>query len=280
MTLQRFLEPALVAGFFVLSSAAFAQTEAFRPAAEPAGVLPYRSADTAVNTGTARPLSVAPTDSRAVVIRVQQLEEEIRRLNGLVEEQASLLARLQDQTLERYVEMDRRLAVLGAAEDAVSAVAATGATEGGVVVDPQDGGTDTAQAPVPEAQPGEQEAYQSAYGFVRERQFDQALIAFNAFLAAYPYGRYSPNAHYWLGELYLVVEPVDPESARQNFQLLLDQYPADRKVPDALYKLGRVHALKGNEDRSREYLTRVIDEYGAEQHPAAQLAQDFLDSQL
>jgi tol-pal system protein YbgF len=212
-----------------------------------------------------------------VAIRVQQLEEEIRRLNGLVEEQASLLARLQDQTLERYVEMDRRLAALGAAEDTVSVVAAS---EGAVVVDPQDVSAGAEQALVPEAQPGEQEAYQSAYGFVRERQFDQALIAFNAFLAAYPYGRYSPNAHYWLGELYLVVEPVDPESARQNFQLLLDQYPADRKVPDALYKLGRVHALKGNEDRSREYLTRVIDEYGAEQHPAAQLAQDFLDSQL
>ena len=92
MILQRFLEPALVAGFFVLSSAAFAQTEAFRPAAEPAGVLPYRSVDTAVNTVTVRPLSVAPTDSRTVAIRVQQLEEEIRRLNGLVEEQASLLA--------------------------------------------------------------------------------------------------------------------------------------------------------------------------------------------
>ncbi len=240
-------------------------------------MLPYRSVDTAVNTVTVRPLSVAPTDSRTVAIRVQQLEEEIRRLNGLVEEQASLLARLQDQTLERYVEMDRRLAVLGAAEDTFAAVAAT---DGDVVVDPQDVSTGTAEALVPEAQPGEQEAYQSAYGFVRERQFDQALIAFNAFLAAYPYGRYSPNAHYWLGELYLVVEPVDPESARQNFQLLLDQYPADRKVPDALYKLGRVHALKGNEDRSREYLTRVIDEYGADQHPAAQLAQDFLDSQL
>ena len=277
MILQRFLEPALVAGFFVLSSAAFAQTEAFRPAAEPAGVLPYRSVDTAVNTVTVQSLSVAPTDSRTVAIRVQQLEEEIRRLNGLVEEQASLLARLQDQTLERYVEMDRRLAALGAAEDTVSVVAAS---EGAVVVDTQDVSAGAEQALVPEAQSGEQEAYQSAYGFVRERQFDQALIAFNAFLAAYPYGRYSPNAHYWLGELYLVVEPVDPESARQNFQLLLDQYPADRKVPDALYKLGRVHALKGNEDRSREYLTRVIDEYGAEQHPAAQLAQDFLDSQL
>jgi TolA-binding protein len=82
-----------------------------------------------------------------------------------------------------------------------------------------------------------------------------------------------------LGELYLVVEPVDPESARQNFQVLLDQYPNDRKVPDALYKLGRVHALKGNQERSREYLQRVISEYGADGHPAAQLAKDFLDSQ-
>ena len=81
-----------------------------------------------------------------------------------------------------------------------------------------------------------------------------------------------------MGELYLVVEPVDPEAARQNFQVLLDQYPND-KVPDALHKLGRVHALKGNEERSREYLDRVIAEYGADGHPAAQLAQDFIDSQ-
>ena len=126
---------------------------------------------------------------------------------------------------------------------------------------------------------GEQEAYQAAYGLVRERQFSEALTAFSEFLNAYPFGRFAPNAHYWLGELYLVVEPVDPEAARQNFQVLLDQYPNDRKVPDALYKLGRVHALKGNAERSRSYLDRVIAEYGAEGHPAAQLAQDFIDSQ-
>ena len=113
---------------------------------------------------------------------------------------------------------------------------------------------------------------------VRERQFEAAVDAFNTFLASYPFGRFAPNAHYWLGELYLVIEPVDPESARQNFQLLLDQYPNDRKVPDALYKLGRVQALKGNIDRSKEYLNQVIADYGAEQHPAAQLAKDFLDS--
>jgi tol-pal system protein YbgF len=101
--------------------------------------------------------------------------------------------------------------------------------------------------------------------------------SFRAFLEQYPFGRFAPNAHYWLGELYLVAEPPDPELARQSFKLLLDQYPEDPKVPDALYKLGRVHFIKGNRDRSREYLDRVIAQYGDENHPAAQLARDFID---
>jgi TolA-binding protein len=77
-----------------------------------------------------------------------------------------------------------------------------------------------------------------------------------------------------LGELYLVLDPPDPELARQNFKLLLDQYPADPKVPDTLYKLGRVQFIKGNRQRSKEYLDEVIREYPS--HAAAQLARQFL----
>ncbi|MEC8634141.1 MAG: tol-pal system protein YbgF, partial [Pseudomonadota bacterium] len=214
-------------------------------------------------------LPLSSSDSRSLALRVQQLEEEIRRLNGLVEEQASLLMRLQDQSLERYVEMDRRLASIGKIDP--SPVFESGDKAAGTFVRGD-------SVPVAELEPGEREAYQSAYGLVRAQQFEAAVDAFITFLASYPFGQFAPNAHYWLGELYLVIEPVDPESARQNFQLLLDQYPNDRKVPDALYKLGRVHALKGNEDRSKEYLNKVIADYGEEQHPAAQLAKEFLDS--
>lgn len=276
MILQQVTKPALVAGFFVWASAGVAQVAIIEPVAEQAAVLPYVQADTSTDFMGSQPLPLSSSDSRSLAIRVQQLEEEIRRLNGLVEEQASVLMRLQDQSLERYVEMDRRLAALGPVDTAVMA------EDGDETADrtaPTDG-EPAAEAPdaVIEVQPGEREAYQSAYGLVRERQFDAAVDAFNAFLASYPYGLFAPNAHYWLGELYLVIEPVDPESARQNFQLLLDQYPNDRKVPDALYKLGRVHALKGNLDRSREYLNQVIADYGEQQHPAAQLAKDFLDS--
>ena len=275
MILQRVTKPALVAGFFVWASVSVAQVTTVEPVAEQAAVLPYVQADTSTDFTGSQPLPLPSTDSRSLALRVQQLEEEIRRLNGLVEEQASLLMRLQDQSLERYVEMDRRLAAIGTVDPSV-------VIEGGEDTDspaPDDSCSISRRAvAVAELQPGEREAYQSAYGLVRAQQFEAAVDAFITFLARYPFGQFAPNAHYWLGELYLVIEPVDPESARQNFQLLLDQYPNDRKVPDALYKLGRVHALKGNIDRSKEYLNKVIADYGEEQHPAAQLAKEFLDS--
>jgi len=272
---RRVTKPALVAGFFVWASASVAQVTTVEPVAAQGAVLPSEQADTSTDFTGSQPLPLSSTDSRSLALRVQQLEEEIRRLNGLVEEQASLLMRLQDQSLERYVEVDRRLAAIGTV-DPLAVIEGNEETDSPATDDT----VPSVDVPVAvaEVQPGEREAYQSAYGLVRERQFEAAVDAFNTFLASYPFGRFAPNAHYWLGELYLVIEPVDPESARQNFQLLLDQYPNDRKVPDALYKLGRVQALKGNIDRSKEYLNQVIADYGAEQHPAAQLAKDFLDS--
>ena len=275
MISRRLTKPALVAGFFIFTHQVAAQGFELQGAQAPSSVVPYVQADTSGVPLNPEPLADTSSDARSLALRVQQLEDEIRRLNGLVEEQASLLTRLQDQSLERYVEVDRRLATIASGEginatdDPVSPADTVARGEPNAAP----------EEPLKVPQMGEQEAYQAAYGLVRERQFSDALTAFAAFLGEYPFGRFAPNAHYWLGELYLVVEPVDPESARQNFQVLLDQYPNDRKVPDALYKLGRVHALKGNQERSREYLQRVISEYGADGHPAAQLAKDFLDSQ-
>lgn len=275
MISRRLTKPALVAGFFIFTHQVAAQGFELQGAQAPSSVVPYVQADTSGVPLNPEPLADTSSDARSLALRVQQLEEEIRRLNGLVEEQASLLTRLQDQSLERYVEVDRRLATIASGEGINAADDPVSPADTVALGEPNAAPEEPLKVP----QMGEQEAYQAAYGLVRERQFSDALTAFAAFLGEYPFGRFAPNAHYWLGELYLVVEPVDPESARQNFQVLLDQYPNDRKVPDALYKLGRVHALKGNQERSREYLQRVISEYGADGHPAAQLAKDFLDSQ-
>ena len=238
------------------------------------GIKPY-SGSTKVAQPMVEPDSapVTGTDSGSLILRVQQLESDVRQLNGLLEEAMQALRELEAQSLERYVDLDRRMAAGAPLAQADGENGAVSGVDTGAP--PQSASTNVAVPPRSvEAQEGEEAAYRAAYELVKGREFDDAVAAFNEFLSDYPFGRYAPNAHYWLGELYLVVEPPDPELARQNFKLLLDQYPADPKVPDALYKLGRVQFIKGNRQRSQEYLDEVIREYPS--HAAAQLARQFL----
>jgi tol-pal system protein YbgF len=240
------------------------------PATSYSGIQPYSGSTTIAQPPVdATSAPITGTDSGSLILRVQQLEEDVRRLNGLLEEATQALRQFEAQSLERYVDLDRRLAS-GAGNADVAGETSGSATSSlsAVMEAPQTGGRSV------DSQEGEEAAYRAAYELVREKAFRDAVVSFTAFLSDYPFGRYAPNAHYWLGELYLVLDPPDPELARQNFKLLLDQYPADAKVPDALYKLGRVQFIKGNRQRSREYLDEVIREYPS--HAAAQLARQFL----
>lgn len=250
------------------------------PTTAPTGVVSYGVGGVSAATTTrSLPPPAAPASDNigGLFNQVQQLQQEVMRLNGIVEQQAYELRTLKEQSLERYMDIDRRLAAGGGA--------ASGATGSGSTAGAANGAGGAAVAPViPPAgsqaaeQPGEGDAYRAAYALVRGQEFDQAVAAFTQFLQTYPDGRYAANAHYWLGELYLVIDPADPEASRQSFMLLLSQYPDNAKVPDALYKLGRVHFIKGNSQRSREYLERVMREYP--DSSAARLAGDFIDQNL
>ena len=241
------------------------------------GIRPYSGQTTVAQVPADVTVSpITGDDSGSMVLRVQQLETDVRRLNGQLEEALEALRQLEAQTLERYVDIDRRLAA-GNGVGGSTGSTGEGGSAGGALSEANDS-QKTVQSPnkspAVDAEAGEEAAYRAAYELVRLKEFDDAVTAFEGFLAEFPFGRYAPNAHYWMGELYLVITPPDPELARQNFKLLLDQYPADAKVPDALYKLGRVQFIKGNRQRSREYLDEVIREYPS--HAAAQLARQFL----
>ena len=245
------------------------------------GIRPYSGQTTTVTPLESGELAetALPNNTGGLVIQVQQLQEEVRRLTGLIEEQSSEIQQLKEQSLERYIDLDRRMADLAARggtgpQPAVGGLdTPAGFTFGGTTGAANAGSNRVGTKPSAEAE--EESAYLAAYNYVKARNFPEAVEAFQKFLALFPLGFYAPNAHYWLGELYLVITPPDPEMARQSFKLLLDQYPENPKVPDALYKLGKVHFLKGNRERSRAYLDRVIAEYPG--HPAAQLSRDFLD---
>jgi tol-pal system protein YbgF len=216
--------------------------------------------------GAAAPMGATPavTDQSQnfgeLLYQIQLLQQEVMTLRGQLEEQGHQLQQLKQQSLERYVDLDRRIS-----EGTGTAVAANPATPAG-----NSGGSTKVELA------GEADAYRAAYSEVRSQRFTEAVLAFKQFLQDYPDGRYAPNAHYWLGELYLVITPQDLESSRQAFTLLLEQYPDNSKVPDALYKLGKVYFQKGNPEKARPYFDRVIKEYGNSSSSVVKLARDFV----
>jgi tol-pal system protein YbgF len=269
--------------------------------ADPYGARPaqaYPATSYGVNSAPAAPSGVAPATAVPapvagnqmagsaqgnLFLQIQQLQQEVMRLNGKLEEQAYELSTLKEQSLQRYMDLDKRLGGSGAQPNAAAGgpAAQTSAPTGG----PTEGINAAAPVTAPIAggnsspavqQPGEADAYSAAYALVQGRQFDQAIPAFQQFLQRYPGGEYAANAHYWLGELYLVKEPPDLEASRQSFALLLSQYPDNSKAPDALYKLGKVQFMKGNREKAREYLDLVISQYEGTNNGAVKLARDFI----
>lgn len=210
--------------------------------------------------------------------QLQSLQEEVMQLRGLVEEQGHQLEALKQQSLDRYMDLDRRLgggaaAAPAAAQPAAGATPATPVDASAPVAAPAAGGGAAAT-------PGEQEAYKQAYAKLKGQQYTAAVQAFNAFLKDYPSSELVPNAYYWLGELHLVESPQNLNAADQSFGKLLTDYPQHAKAPDALYKQGKIAFLKGDKAKSRKLMQRVIDEYGASGSSAPQLAKQFIDENL
>lgn len=206
--------------------------------------------------------------------QMQVLQQEVMLLRGQVEDQARQLDQVKQQSLNRVVDLDRRVSEISARLEGGEVVAkpsSVSATTINKLV--------TAAADIP-AQEGEYQAYRACYDLVKRKKFDEAIVAFKQFQVDFPEGRYAANSYYWLGELYLTPPPRDIELARQSFAFLLERYPGHNKVPDTLYKLGKVHYLKGDMPKSREYLERVIREHGNTDSSAAKLAKVFLQDKF
>ncbi|MEZ5558923.1 MAG: tol-pal system protein YbgF [Pseudomonadales bacterium] len=199
--------------------------------------------------------------------QLQLLQQEVLELRGMVEEQGHQLERLGRDQQEQYLDLDRRVLALRNGSPTPS-VGATSAPTG------QAGGSDagTASTTAASASASERDAYTNAFNLMKDRQFEASADAFNQLIVQYPNGMYTPNAFYWLGELYLA--QTDNERARQSFAQVVNLYPDHQKVPDALYKLGVVYHRLGDVTKAREYLNQVISAYP--QSSAASLAQTYL----
>jgi len=234
-----------------LSQASFAQTPV------PSNGMGGAYAGGGVNT---------PSSSESMLfMQLQQMQGEMAQLRGMLEEQQEQIRRLQREGLERYQDLDQRLA---AAASAPAPVPVTQPVAGASDA-PRPPAAAAPTAPTSAADPEKERLYyDTAFDLVKVKDFDKASQAFTAFLRKYPSSQYAANAQYWLGEVSLA--KGDLKGAGQAFAMVAQNYPKHTKVPDSLYKLADVEQRLGNTEKAQTILRQIVAQYP--EASAAQLA--------
>ncbi|MBK5010553.1 tol-pal system protein YbgF [Pseudomonas sp. S60] len=202
-------------------------------------------------------------------MQLQQMQDQLSRQQGIIEELQNDVSRMKQENLERYQDLDRRInsgAAPAATPDNSAGSGASGAATGAAA-------GAAAQQPAANSEPGdpakEKLYYDAAFDLIKQKDLDKASQAFNAFLRKYPNSQYAGNAQYWLGEVNLA--KGDLQGASQAFAQVSQKYPKHSKVPDSLYKLADVERRLGHTDKVKGILQQVVTQYPGTS--AAQLAQ-------
>ena len=202
--------------------------------------------------------------------QLQSMQEQISRQQGIIEVLQNDVARMKQESLERYQDLDRRIGS-GVAPAATPDNSSTGGdlNAPGAAAGAGAGAAASAAGSEPADPAKEKLYYDAAFDLIKAKDFDKASQAFAAFLRKYPNSQYAGNAQYWLGEVNLA--KGDLQGAGQAFAKVSQLYPKHNKVPDSLYKLADVERRLGHPDKVKGILQQVVSQYPGTS--AAQLAQ-------
>lgn len=190
--------------------------------------------------------------------QMQQMQQEVQNLRGMVEQLNNELELMRKQARERYLDLDNRInQIRGGAPSTSATETSTGAA-----------------APVGGTDVDDKALYDEASELRRQQKFNQSITVLENLLQRSPDGMYAPYCEFWLGELYLAVTPPQMEKSKTHFITLIGNYGDHVKVPDAMYKLGKLFSMQGEKAKARATLNKLIEQHPDK--PAANLAKDLL----
>ncbi len=100
-----------------------------------------------------------------------------------------------------------------------------------------------------------EKAYETAYGFLLQQDYDSAERAFTSFLGQFPADKLAGNAQYWLGETHYVRGQYGP--AAQAFLKGYSGFKKGPKAPDSLLKLAMSLSRLGQKEQSCASFTEL-----------------------
>jgi tol-pal system protein YbgF len=220
------------------------------------------SANTPVSISSSPAPAAIPSTSTNVAFKIQQLQQEVLDLRGLLEEQGFELRRLKQQRLDDYLDLDKRLGELSIQVYKSSPSKPKG--EAGVA-EATAQGTDSVEG---------KDLYRQAIDqLLNQQDYPGAQAKFSQYLTQYPQGSYAPNVYYWQGQIYLAEN--NKAAAETALKTLVDTYPAHQKTSDAKYKLATIYFDQGKKDEAKS----LLDDVAASDSDASRLAKAFLSGQ-
>ncbi|MFT4022038.1 MAG: YbgF trimerization domain-containing protein [Acinetobacter sp.] len=218
-----------------------------------------------------------------------RLENEVRKLRGMLEEQQNTIDQLQKDAENHYNDLDQRLQLLQQKVDGdesnpdetqntdeSSLPANKPSSESKpAVASPANPVNDTSSSSPTSTSSkntetsstlqkptSEKDAYTLALEAYKQGGAKQAITPMKDFIKNYPSSVYIGNAHFWLAEFYLAVEPPNYNEAKKNYDIVAKQFPKSQKAPRALYQLYSIAKnIDHNNVSANLYQQQLLNKY-------------------
>ena len=170
--------------------------------------------------------------------KIEVLEEEIRDLRNILEENSILVDRSLELQQQRYLDLDARILEISK----ISSEKPSSVDEEAKYLDTE-----------------EKELFKSALILFEESRFAEALEIFSQIIITFPDGSFTADAYFWSGELFLAQEMF--EDAKLSFKNVVDNFYQHSRTPDSLFKLGEIYRIEGDVERSLEFYDKVKEDF-------------------
>ena len=170
--------------------------------------------------------------------KIEVLEEEIRDLRNILEENSILVDRSLELQQQRYLDLDARILEISK----IYSAKPSSVDEDAQYIDTE-----------------EKELFKSALILFEESRFAEALEIFSQIIITFPDGSFTADAYFWSGELFLAQEMF--EDAKLSFKNVVDNFYQHSRTPDSLFKLGEIYRIEGDVERSIEFYDKVKEDF-------------------
>ena len=206
---------------------------------------------------------------------MDRLKEEMRFLNGRLDENSHLLKRsikkdtsdgdtlgkgvseLRERMTRLELRVDRISSYLGL-EPMIPPKEKNAAAPATAV--PHRKPAKTPAQPTPKVTiPPDQKLYDVNMSVYRKGKYEEAIAGFKNFPKKYPKSKLADNAAFWIGESYMALEQY--EQAILAFQKVIKKYPRGNKVPNAILRQALAFYELNDKTSAKLLLKKLVKKY-------------------